>query len=358
MRAYIDIGLKGNPFQLKMVNDYNDFIKFPFLITESQKIILTTLKSSFLLPYDMPVYYLILGERGSGKTSTLLWLYDIVQKEGNEKIVGKYERSVAGMGSIIGLANKLLPDRKVLYTEYQQAESSLKKYLEGKRYYWFIDVPDMVSKRDLEVFLRGLEILLSFKNISVYIAMNKSHYNKCFEISEILGKFTPITIKPFNLEETAELIESRMKTFAISETPKLFTQTSIETVWKISKGIPRNIISACDLILERFLNYNFDIIDENFIKEVLSEDLAYKILEERIESESERVWLYKLYQLIKVSFNGFVENQKRLAEEASKNFNWSYSTVLKRLRKLEKLGLITIDKSEKDGWTKIIRVVV
>ena len=62
-----------------------------------------------------------------------------------------------------------------------------------------------------------------------------------------------------------------------------------------------------------------------------------------------------LYSFIKK--RKVIEGQKTLIEEVSNDFGWSQITIIKHLKTLEKLGLIEIDKSMKNSWTNIIRVV-
>jgi len=354
-----DIGLLTDPFQLKMVYDMSDLKKYPFIQTESQKIIKGFLEQSFLLPFDWPVYYLIIGERGSGKTSTLLWLLDFLNSKNDNRFVGKYEASVSGMDDIESLSYKLLPDRRVTYYENKVAVDNLKSFLQQKRYYWFLDVPDTIGRDDMYKMLKGLQILLGFKNISIFVAMNFSHYERSFRYSEILGKFTVVKLNPFTLEETKNLIYSRIQEASINKSnpPKIFSDKTIEIIWKVSRGIPRNILSACDILLTKCLQYGLKEIDDNSVREILGEDLAKRIIEERINYEKERVELYKIYLIIKDVFKGEAIGQENLVEKVKEEFGWSRLTVIKKIKKLESLGLIKVDKAP-SSWANVIRVVV
>lgn len=357
MRSYKDIGLYSNPFTIKASYDHNDLKRFPFLVTETQKILKGFLEGIIYSPYeDTPGYYVILGERGSGKTTTLLWLDTIIKELNDKNICSKYERSIRGMGSLHNLAMKLLPSVRTTYIE--DAKFRLESFLQGKKYFWFIDVPDRTTPKELDMLTEGLEILLGFKNISIFIAMNKSHYNKTFEFSEIMGKFTQVTLKPFSFQETKKLIEERIKRFQIEKDKQieLFTNEAIEKIHTISKGIPRNILSVCDFLLSSFLQTDEKIIDIDFVENIAGEDIAKKIINERIENNAKREALLKLYSFLKEK--KIIENQEKLISEISEKFGICRITVIKRLRELEKLGLIEIEKSIKDSWTNIIRVVV
>ena len=197
MRRFKDIGLFSNPFVIKSTYEHSDLKKFPFLITRSQLLLKGFLEGIITQPWDdAPGYYVILGERGSGKTTSLLWLDLLVKERDTDKFISKYERSIKGMGSLQGLAIKLLPSQRVMY--HENPKGTLTSFLTGKRYFWFIDVPDKTTPKEIDMLTEGLEILLGFRNVSIFIAMNRSHYNKTFDFSEIMGKFTTITLEPFS----------------------------------------------------------------------------------------------------------------------------------------------------------------
>jgi len=358
MLSLKDLNLRFNPFEKQVVYDYEDFISQPFLLTETLKML--KLGVTLNLQSESSLYYVILGERGSGKTTALMFLKDVVEHGGNERCIAKYERSIRGMGSYSGLVAKLLPDSRPIYREEtSSALGTLKGYLYGKKYYWFIDVPDMIARQEMEVMLRGLELLLGFKNISVIIAMNRSHYDRSFDYSEILGKFMVFQLRPFSLEECEELITKRIENASDGEPRLRFTENAIAKINEITKGIPRNIISACSSILLKYMQETDEIveIDEEFVARVLSGSYARKILDERVKPPL-RENLWKLYTFIKTEFNGRVDNETKLAATCYEKFGMSRSTLRRRLVKLEKLGLITIRKSEKNMWSNVIEVAV
>jgi len=355
MLSFKDLNLRFNPFEKQVVYDYDDFVSQPFLLTHSLQMLKIGIENN--LVSDSSIYYVILGERGSGKTTSLLFLKDIINRKENPKFVTRYERSIRGMGSYTGLAEKLLPDARTIYVE-NSAKDSLMNYLIGKKYYWFVDVPDLITKQEIGIMLRGLELLLGFKNISVIIAMNRSHYDKSFDYSEILGKFFVVQLKPFTFEECKTLITKRIENASQGEIKLKFTDGAIEKINEISKGIPRNIISACNSVLLKYQQEDeVREIDEEFVVNALGESYAMRVLEERVK-EPLRQSLWELYTFIKTEFNGKVESETKLAEACMKKLNMSRLTLRKRLLKLEKLGLVSIKKSAKDMWTNVIEVVV
>ncbi|RLE60584.1 MAG: hypothetical protein DRJ35_02910 [Thermoprotei archaeon] len=358
MLSLKNLNLRFNPFQKQVVYDYDDFVSQPFLLTETLKLLQMGVRLNLQSESTDSIYYIILGERGSGKTTSLLFLKDIVEHEGGENCVTKYERSIKGMGSYSGLVSKLLPNTRSIYSE-GSAVGTLKSFLIGKKYYWFIDVPDMVAKKEMEVMLRGLELLLGFKNISVVVAMNQSHFDRSFEYSEILGKFDRFQLKSFSLEECKELIRKRIEHASAGEPKLRFSEGAFRKVNEIAKGIPRNIISACNTVFLKYLQVMDEPIEitEDFVTMVLGESYAKKVLEERVRPPL-REALWSLYNFIKEEFSGRVESESKLAQAYHSRFGVSKNTLRKRLMKLEKLGLISIRKSDKNYWNNVIEVVV
>ena len=354
MLSLKDLNLKFNPFEKQIIYDYEDFVSQPFLLTDSLKMLKIGMELN--LQSENSLYYLIIGERGSGKTTSLLFLKDIVKHKNNNHLT-RYERNIKGMGSYTGLAMKLLPNKPI----HSSAVETIKSTLRDKKYYWFIDVPDIISKQEMELMLRGIELVLGFKNISIIISMNMSHYDKSFDYSEIFGKFMIFKLKPFTFEETKELINKRIEnaTKKDKEHKLRFTDEAILKINEISKGIPRNIISACNTVMLNYMRTanNPSAIDDDFIIESLGQSYAKRILEERTKPPM-RDALECLYNLIKNDFDGKVESETKLAEVCLKKLGTTRVTLRKRLQKLERLGLITIRKSSKDYWTNIIEVVI
>ena len=68
--------------------------------------------------------------------------------------------------------------------------------------------------------------------------------------------------------------------------------------------------------------------------------------------------LWNLYVLIKNEFGGRVEGELKLAKVCYEKLGIGRTTLRRRLAKLQKLGLVTIRKSEKDMWSNIIEVAV
>lgn len=339
-------GLTGNPFEMKTVHDINDFEIQPFLLLKSQRILKTKLE--FNLTSGFPIYQIIIGDRGIGKSSTLLYLYKFLN-EGNKAEVCYSNRPIIELKNIADLIG--------LYNPINQKEGVLKmikNYLEDKKLYLFLDMPDKVTSEILRDFLGVLETLLDLKKISVFIAMNRSHYDRSFSHSEILGKYTSIELEPFEFEETEQMVIERLKISRESNGLKPFTEESLRKIHSFSSGIPRNILSACDLLLMGAVEENIEIIDVTFTSKKLQSEFAYKIINERIKDITNRENLKRIYDFIKIKFKGNVKQEKEFQKEYTEINGGASMTLRKRIRTLEKLGLIELRKNPEDMWSNQI----
>lgn len=339
-------GLTGNPFEMKTVHDLNDFEIQPFLLLKNQRLLKT--KIEFNLKSEFPIYQIIIGDRGIGKSTTLLYLYKFL----NEKNAYVYytNRPVTNLENISNLLGLGM-------WNISSKESSLikiKNYLKDKKVYLFFDMPDKVTSEILRDFLGILEVMLSLKEIRVFLAMNKSHYDRSFTFSEILGKYVTIELESFEIEETEQLIKERLKIFRNNNGFKPFTEESIKKIYSFSAGIPRNILSACDLLLMGAVEEDIKSIDGTFTSKKLQSEFAYKIISERIKDITARENLKRVYDFIKLEFKGKVNQEREFQRKFIEVYGGANMTLRKRTRKLEKLGLIEIRKNPKDMWSNQI----
>jgi len=350
-------GLKFNPFEIKSVSDISDFKKQPFLLLNMQKVLKLTIEMDIQQnpPEYGLIYYVILGERGIGKTTTLAFLKDIVDNCKEPYILSRYVTRPQAISTIRNLENLIVADNVV----GQNSEARLSNWLEGKKVYLFIDVQDKCNKHDLNLLAEGLQNILYFKNIRVFMAMNKSHYNNMFDITEILGKYTVIDMKPFEIKHTRELIIARLNMAREQKDNDLypFTEDSIKIIQNTTKGIPRNILVACDISLKYATLCGYNLIDASVVTEAIAKDYTERIIQERIESQHKRDMMMKLYNIIKNDFSGEVKKEEILIDHIKQKLGWSRVTTRKRIRELQKLGLIIIDKSTENMWTNVIKIV-
>jgi type II secretory pathway predicted ATPase ExeA len=349
--------LSGNPFEMKTVHDLSDFEMQPFLLLKNQRILKT--KLDFNLKSNFPIYQIIIGDRGAGKSTSLLYLYKaLLEKEINIYYLNRPLTDMNNLAQLLGI--KIFQTK--IYSKINEDEednsisSKIKNLLKNKKTYLFIDMPDKVTTGILNDFLGLLETLLDIKELSIFIAMNRSHYNRSFSHSEILGKYVTIELEPFEYEETEQLIIERLKTVKDNNGIKPFTEESLQKIHSFSGGIPRNILSACDLLLMGAIESDRDLIDGEFTSKKLQSEFAYKIIDERIKDKTTRDALKRIYNFIKLEFKGKIEQEKEFQQKFVDKYGGASQTLRKRIRFLEKLGLIEIKKNPSDMWSNMITI--
>jgi len=352
--------LEFNPFELKNVSDSSDFKKQPFLLLDTQKMLKTALEMNLKSKQNNPIYYVVMGERGIGKTSTLFFLKENLDNIPDPSIRTKFVNNPYTICNYTTLCKTITSDEnsisgnsKLSYKDY------LERWLRDKKIFLFIDVVENATKEDLKALADGLQIILNLKQIRVILSMNTIHYDRMFDITEILGKYMVWRLRPFDLEETKKLILSRLNFARTEKIDDLypFTERAVMKIHTVSKGIPRNIVSACDMCLTHAVTHDLKEINEYEATKVLRENYAQKILNERVFNDSKRKMLLLLYETIKNEFNGVIKKEENLIKYMHNKHGWSRVSTKNRLRMLERLGLVEIRKSAKDMWTNIIRTV-
>ncbi|MFQ6052144.1 MAG: hypothetical protein ACE5K4_10685 [Candidatus Hydrothermarchaeota archaeon] len=335
--------LKENPFFRKTVVDYNDFKSEPFIVLPTQKTLLTGLELSF--GAISPLYYLIKGERGSGKTSTLFLCKEMIDKHGGNLstfyVPGNEVRKLKE-GDIY--LNKIITGKIT-----NDSSSNLKKFFEIKKPYFFLDFPDMITRSQMADVAEFIEYTLRYKKCSLIVAMNTEHYNIFEDISLVLGKFMPFNLETFSLEETTLLIKKRLKKARtddkVGETYP-FTKEALKEIHYISNGIPRNVLIACDICLMKAIELKRNKkLDREFVSLTLKKTYFENVLREKIGDESRRVILKYLYQIIRDEFEGHISSISLLHNflKKKKGKKWAYSTLRKWVLLMEKIGIVSID---------------
>ena len=238
-------------------------------------------------------------------------------------------------------------------------ENKVREFLKDKKLYIFIDFQDVISTNSFKTLAETLERLPHLsKSISIIVSMNKAHALKMENVSYILGKYTPFELPHFTLEATKKLISARLKCYRsdgyVGDELSPFNNNVISIVYNHTGGIPRNILSACDLIINNL--QEGEEIDEEEIPIILRKDLSKKVIYDMTDDEGERDLLMQLYSIIKTKFNGEISKEKELHKELMDKLGWSNKTSRKRIRKLNKIGLISITKG-RDLWSNVIRII-
>ena len=180
--------------------------------------------------------------------------------------------------------------------------------------------------------------------------MNQSHYDKSFSYSEILGKFLTISLDKYDIEMTEQLLSSRLKAINLN-IEEVFPVEAIEIIQSFSKGIPRNIISAANLLLGKVNSFP---IPEGEVRRILSHSYIGRIIKERIANEELRKKYMQIVEVLKVDYGGTAQSQEEFLKKLSERNIYSRIAALKHINKLVDMGII---RSERGGYNRIQRVL-
>jgi hypothetical protein len=255
-----------NPFGDCGIVSYEQYKQYPFLMFGVQKTIddrisqqINQIKNGYFFGERL----ILISERGAGKSSTLFYLQDKLKQE---KIA-------------CYMVSRLIQD----FEHFElMARASLVRESTIAPVYILIDFPDSVEISQYKRFLTFLWDVISHANqsrINLVFAMNHSHYDKAFSYSEILGKFVTVRLERLTFEETANLIESRLH-IVNKKLEEVFEPTSLDSIYKYTKGIPRNVISACSFLFNKYTNYP---LPTAFVDTLCKDQLFEQIIKDRVD---------------------------------------------------------------------------
>jgi hypothetical protein len=180
--------------------------------------------------------------------------------------------------------------------------------------------------------------------------MNHSHYKKSADYSEILSKFTPLNLEPFNIDLTKKLIQSRLD--LINMTVDDFIQPEIlDLIQKRTNGVPRNVISACNLIFNHYEDSPLEYQQINFL---LQNSYFDQILIDRIEDISEREEYKSMIKILKEDFKGSCPSKLEYIRAIKEKTTIGHHSILSKIKELIKFGII-IEK--RGGERRITRIL-
>ena len=278
---------------------------------------------------------IILGVRGLGKTTALYFVKETL--EANDIQVVTLSRLFTNEEHFMSLnGGKSISDLII-------------RGKEKRPLYILVDFPDMkdVKQGKLEKFLAYLWSLISdeeiYNYVSLIFAMNESHYDKSFKYSEILGKFLTLRLEHYTYDQTEELLASRMKIID-KNIEEIFNRSSIEVIHSYSKGIPRNILTAANLLVAHAKDLP---IKEGLTSDILSQKFVDRLISDRVENEELR---NKYLAIVKVLRELTDPPQELFLRKLSEYKIASRTTALKHLDKLVAIGAI---KFTRGGYNQV-----
>ncbi len=340
----MELNWSENPFLSVKFGTEMDLDKYPFLITDAHEFLRGIIKSTLLSGYAT---FLIVGEKGTGKTTTLNWLKRYAESQASEM----HDKTVKTL-----MINRITINPEYIYTHL--GFNSLEEMKSAIRYnnnlivIIFSDLPDDTSQEAYRKFLDMIENLIKDAPRIAHIIAVNNEVKKMIDqnVSMLFGKFGVVPLEKFNDAQAQKLIDGRLQAAGI--TAKIFDDDSYHIINNFARGIPRNILLAANSLITKSDNPS---ITSKIASDLLKTSYATDILSDRIQSQYLRERLTYIYDIIRNRFNGYVENKKALEEEIGR---YSHMTFLKYLKIMENMGVIEVTQTYDRKGDSIIRSVI
>jgi len=330
------MGIKYNPFSDAGITNYEQYKLYPFLVLGTLDRIKNRITQQIIQIKDK--YYfgerlIILGERGIGKTSTLFFIKDML-KESNITTC---------------LFSRLVEDAE----HFKVITGGSVSDVSASPCYILIDFPDTLDNKNYKRFLEFLWSLMTHKNynkINLIFSMNKSHFEKSFSFSEIFGKFITLRLEKLDLTQSESIIESRLKIID-KELEEVFDAEVLEIIFNYSKGIPRNIISACSLLID---NSNGKSINKDLAKSVLKEKYIDQVINDRVNDLELKRIFKQMVSILENEFKGTSNSQEDYVKRVMDLTGIGRNSALMRVNDLTKFGIFS---QYKGGYNRVNKII-
>lgn len=325
-------GKKFNPFFEYGIIDYEQYKKYPFLESKSISQLRNKLNNQINSNFMFQERLLILGDVGSGKTSALFFVHDLLKESKKCNVI---------------ILSNLFTDAES-FEILSQGEKL--RELSKSPTYILVDFPDMITSNVTKKFLDYLWTIMAsgYQNVSFIFALNKSHLTQSLNFSEVLGKFNKFRIERMNLEEAKELISLRL---GMTNSPEFFDEQVYELIYKYSKGIPRNIICASMNLFDQY--FDCENVNESMASEILKDSYANQIINDRIEDINERQRYKRIVEIIKDNYGGKSESQEVLVNAIKEDLCIGRNKTMSLISNLSKFGVLNLAKGGERNTKKI-----
>jgi hypothetical protein len=361
--------LTSNPFHKKQVVDDEDFKDQPFIPTDLAKRFSLELKWGF--PSGDRSFYSVIGKKGVGKTSFLLYLKEEIEKmktDDKKPLVIYFNKGYDKISDdnyfiLFYMLFGKFPDTRE--SPKEEVDNELKKY---HHIYFLFDMPEeVIDAKEMRLFAKLLDFILRNHYGSILITMNQNHYIKLSKITNIVGESAKITtfnlMDDYNKDLMLEIAKQRIKIsrengYTGSEYFP-FDYDSLSLIAKTSSYIPRNFIIGCNKCLFEAQRKNRKDISEQFVIDVLQPSFIEQIINNKVSDDAEKKLLLQIIDSIKKEFDGKVENATILYKELKKNgvYKPNYPTLVRRVNNLQEWGIVSLERNYKTPRGKSIEVI-
>lgn len=146
---------------------------------------------------------------------------------------------------------------------------------ENKTVVLIIDEAQKLNEDSLEI----LRIFLNyetneFKLLQLVLLGQLELHAKIMNIANFFDRISfKYTLNPFDIEETKEMIEFRIRQAGYNSNMDLFLDDAVEEIYSYSHGYPRRIIMLCHRALKNLVMKNKAVVDKASIRAIIDEDI-------------------------------------------------------------------------------------
>jgi len=214
---------------------------------------------------------MIIGPTGSGKTTVLTWLNSYISKNNGFRLLYIPKPPINEKGLILLFKSLLgynfLDKLKFRSLDINKMSEFINEKIKNQKTIFLIDEAHECSLEVLQ-WLRTLNdscpnMILIFAGLSTFEDMLTS---KLPTLSMRIT--TKVYLKSLNETETESLIKKRIEKVG-GNGIEPFTSDSINEIYKITGGFPREIIKSCDILIKKAAENNISVINKSFVEKIL-----------------------------------------------------------------------------------------
>jgi hypothetical protein len=322
------------------------------------------------IKYDIyqPIRLLLMGDRGSGKSTALLFGKNLVENMGDNKIKiyesTGLDKSFSSLLVFLQKLNKKINnniDLEKIKTvldksiNFYEIAEEIDEHIGETRVVLLIDVPDTegtLSKRYRNL-ATTLEYLIYTQKITIILALNFNQIKRFEKQSTLLGKFNEIPLRKFSLKQAEELIKLRLQKYRSDKKKELypFAEDTVQLIHQITTGIPRAILKCCDRLFIHGHSKNLKIIEKEVAIPIISKYYAKDLIDINETDLTLRKQYMEIIEILQEN-DGRFENKSDLLDEIGKVMNYTLPTINRRLEKLQSWGIITIKRNRENMQSK------
>ncbi len=292
---YEHVGWRSNPFTLE--------IKPHLFVGYKQK-----LDSLLRSIEEGEKFILITGPTGAGKTTLLKWLSrNYFSLYLPKPPSSKEELSMIFSSTLLkpSLIDRLLRrDHKSIFN----LPDAFNKRYNGKRFILLVDEAHESSIEVLEWVRSIADQIIGC--VTIFAALPKFKENHLRSLETLNQRITlDMELDALSKDETIELIRKRIEDVG-GRGIEPFTYPTIEAIYNISGGFPREVLKLCNELVHAAMERNVYVIDVSLIREPEKEDRKINIKEE---------------------FEGLTDKQKEILVLLSKTDGLTPSQIIKKI---------------------------